>query len=517
MKWKSFIWLVLFSAGSWLIVYLNLQPIVAFFKSHGILFLNEDMPRSAQLFHQTDAERLLEKFSGAVIISIVLMLFATLVTQAGRIRLRDVLVPSFEGVESRWNFTIFRFLFCVGTAYFILGNGGALPQGPYNPTPIFQFLHLPLISVSAFWLLHKFLIVSLIFGAFGLLGSLPLHGAWMMFFIYQGTRLGFSKSELSNYVYHSENLVPLVLLVMAFASPLKSADWAPKWPLQSIRALTAIAYFGAGYCKVITSPLWADGYTLQAYLAEKFLYRDNQMGLFIASHWELSFALSVLTLMFELFFFYCVFIPKLRWWFLVMGIGFHTSIFYSMDINFLRVFSLVYLAFVPWGYIMSLTKTRHVAPDSEPYRWTAGGIAALALVLTMALCIPLRWEAWPFSDFRVFQDRFRIENVEVYRLGIEKSKDQVQWLSSKQLLVSRTTVHNWLWRWQLSGLSDPELIGKSLQLVDPQLMLPSSPPVVLVRRTIEFDQKHRLWRITDLQVGDKRPRTLKPVALQSIR
>ncbi len=520
MTKKYFILLTHAMAALWSIFLIYSETITQFLVGHGWLFEHEDMPRFRTMFLQSDQERLTEKFLAVTIVIYIFAIFWGLLSKWGRAAgsLAGWRIPK----DQAFDFFVFRTLFCLGIAVSVALTGHELPQGAYNPIPILEALGAPLLSQAAFTIVYIALLVSLISAILGLGPKLGLHVSWITYFIYQGTRLGFSKSEFSSYVYHSENLVPLVLLILAFsqhrAIPLRrllpGRIRLNSHALGLVQLLIAIAYFGAGYCKLITTPFWMDGYTLQAYLVEKYLYRDNFWGLWLAQHFELCVALSVLTLVFELGFFYCIFFPRLRPLFLLMGITFHASIFITMDINFLKVFALAYLSFLPWEQLRDFARNKLTGTKPPDIVEDTGGrssaftpeiLAPSALIIAMTMCVFLRVEAWPFSDFRVFQNRFELKNVLVYRLAKKGPQDELVWLRSSHLNVSKTTVTQRLEQMVLNQKPLAELIEHVARYVKPEILHDSKAPVFLVARKAHMDPATKEFVFQDRPLGQVSP------------
>jgi vitamin K-dependent gamma-carboxylase-like protein len=188
--------------------------------------------------------------------------------------------------------SLFRFLYCTTLAWKLACDGDFFLEKfsltAWYPIPLFERLGIPLMSPALFQVLHTVLLVALVLTALGACTRLAATTAWIAFFFYMGTYLGFGNSPHTTYVIHSHNIVVFILFILALApgvatygidgwlsrrwrSPLgKPATgigqpvWATAWPSQLIKLTLGLAYFGAGYCKLASHPLWADGYTLQA-------------------------------------------------------------------------------------------------------------------------------------------------------------------------------------------------------------------------------------------------------------
>ncbi len=386
--------------------------------------------------------------------------------------------------------SLFRFLYATLLIVTLLQRGDKYVRmyetTTWYPTPLFELSGIPLLSVQVFQILQWVLLGSLAFVAIGLFTRTAATVSWIAFFLVMGTSLGFGKSPHTEYVVHSTNIVIVVLLVLSVAPAVATYGidgwrrrgwrWHPDesgmaisaWPTQLIKLSLALAYFGAGYCKVATSPLWADGYTLQAFLMSKHLIIDCDAGAWVAQNYWLCLLLGIATLVLELTFYLVVFYPRLTWWYVAAAIGFHTSIYLTMRINFFPYYGLTFLIFLDWPTIRSLASwfaklgrgmmasetigraTAPLAPTKNIPVGTLGStlgdtLAARAVVVglwgLLAVCIFARVEAWPLTDYRVFNSRNRIQRVCVYRLaGIDEAGKQV-WIPRSWMPQSPTSIN----------------------------------------------------------------------------
>jgi uncharacterized membrane protein YphA (DoxX/SURF4 family) len=100
------------------------------------------------------------------------------------------------------------------------------------------------------------------------------------------------------------------------------------WPLKFIHVLLAITYFSTGITKLIAGGLrWMNGYTLQNYIFITGINRDIPAGVWLAQHHTLCILLSIVTILFETFFFVSLFLPRLAPLFFASGILFHVSLY----------------------------------------------------------------------------------------------------------------------------------------------------------------------------------------------
>jgi HTTM domain len=389
----------------------------------------------------------------------------------------------FQPVDPR-SLSLFRFLYCTAIFWKLASEGDAhltkFAGTAWYPIPLFEGLGIPLMSPAAFQILHYVLLVALLLTAVGACTRLAATTAWIAFFFYMGTYLGFGKSPHTSYVIHSHNIVVFILFILSVApgvatygidgwlsrrwrwwlgepaSDTAQPAWGTSWPSQLIKLTLGLAYFGAGYCKVASHPLWADGYTLQAYLMSKHLLIDCPPGAWVAQHWWLCLLLGIATLALELTFFLIVFYPRLTWFYLFGAICFHSCIYFTMRINFFPYYGASFLIFLDWptlqalaAPLMAFARRKHALPQIE---WQAGtppacgdSLAARAIILglwvVLAVCIYGRIESWPFTDYRVFAGRNQISRVQVFRLAVTDTAGRTVWIPRVWAPLSPTSLN----------------------------------------------------------------------------
>lgn len=334
---------------------------------------------------------------------------------------------TFFGLEHSGTINFLRFFYCLVTAITVALYAWEYDRlyevAPYYPSPLFSMFEdpLPLVWYRA---LRWLTVAGLTSAALGFLTRPALVFSALTFFVYEGTQLGFTKPADGPYSFHITNLVPFILLIMSIAPGIdrhtllttlrkqNEPTLLPEWPRKAMLALIAIAYFGAGYCRCVNSFLWADGHTLQGYLMEKSIAWDIALGWEIAQHWGLCVVISVLTMLLELGYPLVLFFPRFKPLFIFGGIMLHLSILLAMNINFMFFFGYNYFVFLEWPWLRRVfagVKDRTAelarkipAPQLAPnwHKWAFGLIVGV-----QASCVVGRVEAWPFSDFRVFQKR----------------------------------------------------------------------------------------------------------------
>jgi len=119
------------------------------------------------------------------------------------------------------------------------------------------------------------------------------------------------------------------------------------WPLKVAHVLLALTYFTAGLAKVVVGgPQWVNGYTLQSYILSDAIPRGFPFGVWLAQQHTLCVALSVFTLLFELFFFLSLIFPRTAPFFFLNGIAFHIGLYLAAGHDFFSHMVLMFLLFV---------------------------------------------------------------------------------------------------------------------------------------------------------------------------
>ncbi len=378
----------------------------------------------------------------------------------------------FEPCDAR-GLNVFRILFCGGVLLQIVGEWTRFAEyhsiGVYHSIPALAWIGL--LPLSVYRIIHLALILALATSALGIFTRASLASACALFFLFIGTSLGFTKSPLHDYVFHSKNIVVPVLLILAVAPgvdfwTLKRwfqkrtappvAPMIPQWPVRLIQLAIIAAYFGAGYVRFLTSGWsWADGHTLQGILIYKHLLNESKIGWWLASDTGLCKLLSVGTFAFELSFLAVLFLRRGRWGYILGGIVFHIFILLTMNINFLRYFAISYLIFIEWDiwkqWIGAIRKSTapiesrdnvEISPTTVLNDYNTQVSFIVATLILLFAPIFLRIESWPLSDYRVFPARYRPDWVEVVRLRAVMNSGEKVWLSDEHVLGAVDVISN---------------------------------------------------------------------------
>jgi uncharacterized membrane protein YphA (DoxX/SURF4 family) len=100
------------------------------------------------------------------------------------------------------------------------------------------------------------------------------------------------------------------------------------WPLKLLHLLLALTYFSTGITKLISGGVaWMNGYTLQRYLFSDAISANIPLGIWLSQQYTLCVILSVLTILFEMFYFVSMLVPRLGPLFFVGAIFFHLGLY----------------------------------------------------------------------------------------------------------------------------------------------------------------------------------------------
>ena len=109
------------------------------------------------------------------------------------------------------------------------------------------------------------------------------------------------------------------------------------WPLKVVHVLLAMTYFSAGMSKLLYSGLrWLNGYTLQGHTFGDALERGHPLGLWLARQHDLAVALSVGTILLEVFLFVSLFTPRLAPLFFLAALAFQVGLYAAAGYDFFQ-------------------------------------------------------------------------------------------------------------------------------------------------------------------------------------
>lgn len=130
------------------------------------------------------------------------------------------------------------------------------------------------------------------------------------------------------------------------------------WPLKLIQWFFVLMYLSAVWHKLSISGLdWANGYTLQYYLARDALRWDNPIGLMLSAHHTIVQLGQYGVLLFQATFALPVIVPKLRWLYVPAGLILHIVIWITLLAPFPQWIAL-YAVFIPWTAALRRARER---------------------------------------------------------------------------------------------------------------------------------------------------------------
>lgn len=270
----------------------------------------------------------------------------------------------------------------------------ALPPELFRPIFLLKILHLPLgwgFSETGVWavqispaFVHGMLSLCIVSGGLALLGVFTRFALFIFactFFYVQGYLYSFGD------FHHSEAIGCIALFALAFSpvgraisvdrlrvvhrtgEPLFGVDeYSPfaGWALIFIQWFFVAMYWSAVASKLGSGGLdWANGYTLQYYLARDGLRWESDLALWLSQHHTLVQFGQIGVILFQSFFFMAVLFPVLRWLAVPAGLTLHISIYLTLTAPFF-IWIALYSVFIPWSEAMRLLRshTRSWMADS---------------------------------------------------------------------------------------------------------------------------------------------------------
>jgi hypothetical protein len=295
-----------------------------------------------------------------------------------------------------FDLAVVRIIACIATLYYawifrdyysVIEGLAAVPDQSYKPLLVFRLLNLPFawsFGSDAAWpgrpggefVSHVFtvMIVAGILATVGLLTRISL-AVLSVTFCYT-TAYIYSFGD-----FHHPAPVMIIALAAMVLSPagrvlsvdsllrrgprpdmLSVMDQFAGWPLKFVMWFFALMYWSAVYSKLTRSGLdWANGFTLQWYLARNSMEKDGAIGFWLSHQHDVIVLTQFAVLFFQATFFLCILFPKLRWFYAPVGLLFHVSIYVTLGAHFFTWIAL-YSVFVPWSALVKwLRGTRSYA------------------------------------------------------------------------------------------------------------------------------------------------------------
>ena len=121
------------------------------------------------------------------------------------------------------------------------------------------------------------------------------------------------------------------------------------WPLKLIGWWFVLMYLSAVVGKLVHGGLdWANGYTLQYYLARDGIRHGRELGVWLSQFHDLVWLMQIGVLLFQATFVLAMLYPRSRWFYVPAGLLLHIGIFVLMKAAFWPWIAL-YAVFVPWS------------------------------------------------------------------------------------------------------------------------------------------------------------------------
>jgi uncharacterized membrane protein YphA (DoxX/SURF4 family) len=205
-------------------------------------------------------------------------------------------------------------------------------------------------------------------------------------FVY-GLGFAFFVSHAYSYadVHHREALYALFILALAFSRSGESLSvdaWLARrrarrlgrtgedfpevdtavWPLKYLHVLMAMTYFSTGITKLLSGGLrWMNGYTLQKYIFITAVNRDIPIGLWLAHQHTLCILLAIGTVLFELFYFVSLLVPRTAPLIFFGGILFHLGLYVTAGHPFFEhmLLNATLLLFLNRSWLPALVRRAH--------------------------------------------------------------------------------------------------------------------------------------------------------------
>jgi hypothetical protein len=151
----------------------------------------------------------------------------------------------------------------------------------------------------------------------------------------------------------------------AKADPLEVESAFAGWPIKLIRWFFVLMYLSAVWSKLSASGIdWANGFTLQYYLARDGLRWDSPLSVWFSQHHELIRLAQYGVLLFQATFVLPVLFPRLRWLYVPAGLALHTGIYLTLTAPFFQWIAL-YAVFIPWATALKMARQRTMEAPVE--------------------------------------------------------------------------------------------------------------------------------------------------------
>lgn len=255
----------------------------------------------------------------------------------------------------------------------ILNEALTLPEELYNPLLITRILLAPLGwgAMPSDNLINAAYYLAIFFGFLGLVGwrtNLSIFLFAILMILLQSYIYSFGE------IHHREAVLMIALVALAFSpcgrhwsldavqgrgfNPLLDSGDAQQthstytyWPIFVCKVFMALMYLSAVFNKLTASGFgWANGYTLQAYMAQDGMRWGSDLGIWFSQQHELLLVGQIAVLIFQFTFWLVLFIPRLGWIYYPLGLGFHIMIYVTLKAPFWHWIA-IYFLFIPYSNI----------------------------------------------------------------------------------------------------------------------------------------------------------------------
>jgi hypothetical protein len=185
------------------------------------------------------------------------------------------------------------------------------------------------------------------------------------------------------------------------------------------QANLALVYFSAFAAKLtLSGTQWARGEIFRAYLIERYFQTGSAITHFVAGQPKLCAVLSTSMLLFEGLFWLVLVSRRARSIFAPLGVAIHIAVYFIMGINFMKIYMLGYLAFVPFERLLGARRAEVQMNTARPL-WPAAVLGVFILIQGYADIF--RINHWPLSDYPMFAYPRKLEDASGFRLRAEKA------------------------------------------------------------------------------------------------
>ncbi len=142
-------------------------------------------------------------------------------------------------------------------------------------------------------------------------------------------------------------------------------DQRAAWALKFIMAFFALMYLSAVHSKIMRDGTWLNGFTLQWYLAKDGILHDSPLAVWLSTKHALILTIQYVVYFFQSTFWLAVIFPRLRWFYVPVGLAFHFGIYFTLRAPFFY-WIVLYAAFIPWRHVVLMLSERIVEPARAP-------------------------------------------------------------------------------------------------------------------------------------------------------